>query len=321
MLARKKTSSKKRKKKPLFFDVTGADGSKTRHVVVFVKSKKRIDQKKFFPKKVERPKAEAPTLEKDELRAIKEADKWVQQVLSDFVEPVRVGVRKGDAIGFSKTKKRAALLTVLYPSCLDLKGLAKISHVSLGVLQLWRTEENFQKEIEGSIEKFSQTNWDVIDNYLTGYENYKTSDPQESNRLLGLALKRLNLLRFFNPAIFESLMARAGKKIGEGHLIYAVFAPGQFIHTIYQARPFKTATRKFLMARRILIEEMIEKLADPQLREKNSEEEIQAFAETIQKEVGDTFYILLEEIDYGSEKARREQFETGKSNSTPDRRK
>jgi hypothetical protein len=262
-----------------------------------------------------------PKREANEKHDIEYVKRWVQSQLYDFIEPIRTGVPKGKSIGFSRAKKQAALFMVLYPNGADIESVAKISKVRTGVLQVWRTQEPFREEVEKSYHRFADTFWNATENDVAGWKNSKSENPDEAKRAFKRALQRFKILRSINPAVFELLMLRAAQKIREGDLTYAIFAPGQSIHTIYQARPFKTATRKFLMARRILIEEMIEKLTDPSLREKNSEEEIRAFAETIQKEIGDTFYILLEEIDYGSEKARREQFETGKSNSTPDRGK
>jgi len=79
--------------------------------------------------------------------AIKFGKSLVEIFIKNYPEPTRAGTRKGEPIGFSRKKRRAALLMILYnpPSGLGLNEIAKIAGVSPGVLRKWRTEAAFKK--------------------------------------------------------------------------------------------------------------------------------------------------------------------------------
>lgn len=77
--------------------------------------------------------------------AVQFVKSWADREAAQYEEPTRAGTPKGDPIGFSREKYRAALLMVLYPNCLKLRGISEISGVTYGMLRLWRTEPEFQK--------------------------------------------------------------------------------------------------------------------------------------------------------------------------------
>ncbi len=78
---------------------------------------------------------------------IKGTGEMIESYLQGYIEPQRAGTAKGDPVGLSKKKMRAACWMVLFPNCLSLSEIAKICGVSLGVLKVWRTEEAFMKAV------------------------------------------------------------------------------------------------------------------------------------------------------------------------------
>ena len=78
--------------------------------------------------------------------AISIGKRWVDHIMEVYTEPTRFGTPKGDPIGFSAEKQKAALLMVLYsPTALSLKEIAAVAKVSEGVLRVWRTRDDFQR--------------------------------------------------------------------------------------------------------------------------------------------------------------------------------
>jgi hypothetical protein len=78
--------------------------------------------------------------------AVRAVKAWLDGRLRGHDEPQRAGTRRGDRIGFPKKKLAAAGLLVLHPF-LELKEIAALTEdVSLGVLQVWRTQERFRRE-------------------------------------------------------------------------------------------------------------------------------------------------------------------------------
>jgi hypothetical protein len=70
--------------------------------------------------------------------------RFVSDKLKNYLEPTRAGTPKGEAIGLSRKKFRAALLSL---TSVDLLTQAKLIGVSYGVLRKWRTEEALLKEV------------------------------------------------------------------------------------------------------------------------------------------------------------------------------
>ena len=79
-------------------------------------------------------------------RVISKTIDMIDGGLKNYKEPSRKGKAKGDPIGFSKKKMRAASLMVLHPYCLKLWEIAKIAGVSDGVLRVWCHRDDFVKE-------------------------------------------------------------------------------------------------------------------------------------------------------------------------------
>ena len=73
--------------------------------------------------------------------------KWADPQLEKYEEPERVGVPRGEPVGFSAKKFHAALAMVLKPS-FTLAEIADLVGVSSGQVRVWRTEEPFKKLAE-----------------------------------------------------------------------------------------------------------------------------------------------------------------------------
>jgi hypothetical protein len=70
--------------------------------------------------------------------------KWADPQLEKYEEPERVGVPRGEPVGFSAKKFHAALAQVLKPA-FTLAEIADLVGVSAGQVRVWRTEEPFKK--------------------------------------------------------------------------------------------------------------------------------------------------------------------------------
>jgi len=70
----------------------------------------------------------------------------IDGTLKNYKEPVRQGTAKGEPIGFSKKKMKAAWLMILHPYCLSLKDIANLADVSAGVLRVWCHRDDFNQE-------------------------------------------------------------------------------------------------------------------------------------------------------------------------------
>ena len=143
---------------------------------------------------------------------------WVDEIMKRYSEPVRTGVRKGDLIGFSGTKKRASLLMVLHSRYgLGLKQIAQIAKLkSVGVLQVWRTEKAFKEAEREACDLF----WNMILNSL---------EPSRGSKSLRLQIKGedpellIELLSFFNPLIVNAFIKYAIERLQNGDFRYLFF--------------------------------------------------------------------------------------------------
>lgn len=257
------------------------------------------------------PKKPPKTMDETKALAIAFAQQWAESELSEFVEPVRAGTPKGEPIGFSKNKKRAALFMVLYPNGLDIEGIAKTSGTKLGVLQVWRTQEIFKKEIDWAIASLAQYFWNIVEPI---FEEIEKDGAHWRGEAYKAATFYLRMLPFFNWKIFSILAHKAAVKLYQGKLTYTAFAPGQSIHQIFQKPDWP-----ILDGRWTILEAGIDQLADPEIWNKNPKELIKTFAATLKKEISDIFYLLQQEVYSGKQKAERREFEAGKADSRPDR--
>ncbi|QPD04918.1 MAG: hypothetical protein Nkreftii_002692 [Candidatus Nitrospira kreftii] len=88
---------------------------------------------------------------------------FIQRKLREYKEPTREGTPKGEAVGLSRQKFHAALLTGL--TSLDLKRISREVRVSYALLRKWRTEDAFCKAEYTAAEEFAKGNFDVAANY------------------------------------------------------------------------------------------------------------------------------------------------------------
>lgn len=160
--------------------------------------------------------------------------KFLVKLLSEnYLEPTRAGTRKGESIGFSLKKRRAALLMILFnpSSGLGLKEIAKIAGVSPGVLRMWHTETAFKKvesETCNTVRGIISGMHDVKSLVLR-HDVKSVIELPENVEILEL-MKRLpagnekdfqekmrysllELLPFFNPLIGNPLIQEIAKKI------------------------------------------------------------------------------------------------------------
>jgi hypothetical protein len=89
--------------------------------------------------------------------AKKVVEAFVEHEMRKYIEPQRKGTPKGELIGLSKKKKRVSLLMTGYapPVGMNLKQIADIGKVELGVLQVWRTEKAFKEAQEEAYKLFA----------------------------------------------------------------------------------------------------------------------------------------------------------------------
>jgi len=78
--------------------------------------------------------------------------RFVRQQTSGYREPERKGTPKGEVIGFSLRKYKSILFSL---TLLDIQEIAKLAGVSYGLLRVWRTESEYQKERQRLIRDFS----------------------------------------------------------------------------------------------------------------------------------------------------------------------
>jgi len=95
-------------------------------------------------------------------------NKWAAPQLQNYEEPERVGVPRGEPVGFSAKKFHAALAQVLTP-VFTLAEIAKLVGVSAGQVRVWRTDEEFKRvgdKLQGGFVKYisEQLDHDSINN-------------------------------------------------------------------------------------------------------------------------------------------------------------
>lgn len=135
---------------------------------------------------------------------------WVKTMLKDYKEPRRAGVLKGLSIGFSRKKRKAGLLNILYP-LLQIKEIARMAGVSPGVLMFWRVQKNFQDVEKEACKIFGE--W-VRNTIQIGWEKLEGSQrPTPFLTMTGTIpgiesyshLVLINLLHFWNPIVSEAI--------------------------------------------------------------------------------------------------------------------
>ena len=79
-----------------------------------------------------------------EAEAIEFLEKFTRQVLEKHEEPTRAGTSRGNPIGFSTNKMRAACLMLGHPVLFSLADIAGRCETTEGTLQVWRTQRKFR---------------------------------------------------------------------------------------------------------------------------------------------------------------------------------
>ncbi len=74
---------------------------------------------------------------------------FIRKKRAEYVPPQRKGTRKGDPIGFGKTKYEATLYCLhdIDSRSFTLKHLSKVIHVSYDLLRRWHTEKAFLEQV------------------------------------------------------------------------------------------------------------------------------------------------------------------------------
>jgi hypothetical protein len=100
--------------------------------------------------------------------------KWADPQLEKYDEPERVGVPRGEPVGFSAKKFHAALAQVLKPA-FTVAEIADLVGVSAGQVRVWRTEEPFKKLADKLQAEFLSYMSDQLDQdaKLNDMDNYK----------------------------------------------------------------------------------------------------------------------------------------------------
>jgi len=236
--------------------------------------------------------------EQDRNFAVKFGRSLVKMMMENYHEPTRAGTPKGERIGFSRKKKRAALLMILYPYGLGLKEIAKIASVPPGVLRIWRTEAAF-KEAESEACNTVREIFSKINDIASVREKIQLATVEDAriHELLkklplgiegidqdGMRYPLLKLLPFFNPLsanpVFQTIAERIQLSI-PGYVDVALL-----LTKVPQPKDEKSL--RTLKARpevkaliRALIESWIELISDPEARKEAGPERIRDTAETL----------------------------------------
>jgi hypothetical protein len=221
--------------------------------------------------------------------AIEFVQRWIESELHDFIEPVRLGVPKGEVIGFSENKEKATYFMVLYPDSMNLSGIAKLAGVSPGVLGVWESQKDFKLAVTQKRERLGQTIKNIVENYLISWEKEKANEP------LQLAFNAIDRLAFFNPAVSVPLLEMVIHKIQSGSLEYASIA---FRCCSWLIRPVVGRGKmkpnvQILIWKRIAIEKCLDQLINPETLKKCGREKIQEVVRLLKREIAILSFIVM----------------------------
>jgi hypothetical protein len=242
-------------------------------------------------------------VDKDLENAVTLVKSWVDQTLKDYHPPVRSGVPKGEPIGFSLEKKRAALLMVLHPEGLQLREIGKLAGgVSENVLRVWRTQKDFQEEISRAYELFTeQLINEVAANFwrfrapispnaakavkeleLTSLPSWKIESNASAGRMVFLLA---SVIRFFNHEIFMAFLRWFEEHMDKNALdtsifFYSILRSG--IEDIKTLRALET-NPKILSLNKRIITGYIDLLTIPKNRKGLSDDEMEKKREFLKR--------------------------------------
>lgn len=84
---------------------------------------------------------------------------FVEENVKEHMEPQRKGTPKGDSIGFSLKKNKAALLSLTY---FKQSTIAETMGVSHALIRKWHTEDDFLRTIDKLCKEFADRYLDII---------------------------------------------------------------------------------------------------------------------------------------------------------------
>src|SRR6516165_1832893 len=85
---------------------------------------------------------------------------FIRARMDAYQEPTRSGTTRGEAVGFSKDKYHAALLSAL--TGLSQKSIAENLGISYGVVRKWHVEPEFKEAMSSNRGEFSMYFWASI---------------------------------------------------------------------------------------------------------------------------------------------------------------
>ena len=228
---------------------------------------------------------------------------WVDAMLRDFKEPERTGAHKGDPIGLSLSKRKAALLMILHPRALQLRDVAKLAGTTDGTVRFWRCQNDFREaEGEGYI-AFGEHLCNTLERGVEGNDARPYLEVQGIPLLEKRPVDLIYLIPFFNPEVVFLIEELVRSKFHSGKRAYSILALGflkmvySHLGTVDDSQKVKTL-RKWMRdpdvqsLTKIALTELIDSLADPDRRKKDSEEQIKLCADILKDTVFSFLWIL-----------------------------
>jgi hypothetical protein len=170
---------------------------------------------------------------------VKVIRQWAEVELKKHEEVSREGIPKGTPIGFSLSKRKAALMMVLFPFALKQREIAKEAGVSEGVLRVWKTQSDFVCAVKEACEKIAQLLIDTLEVEIMKPQfpdNAELAKSYAGRTTLGLegkgsldaALAYADHIMFLNPYIsgifFKWLKKKIDSTKGPAGFMFATLA-------------------------------------------------------------------------------------------------
>ena len=239
---------------------------------------------------------------------------FADEKLKNYVEPGRAGISKGDRIGFSINKQRAAYFMTLYPNCLRLNEIADLSGVPSGSLRAWKKQKDFIDLIVQASNSHSEA---IINTFeLDVMEKYPTIFPEIKKSLYGKSVLDIDLkaiyknpneasISMFLADILPFLNSHTAVKVTKWLLGKEPGNPGTLEYSAIAYRIIKSihvrsekGLKKWVKIPEILdltkdeIGSTIDFLIDPETL-KQPRDEIECLAKDMKKRIFETFDILV----------------------------
>lgn len=259
--------------------------------------------------------------QKDRIQEARHLDKdyaiaFVKGIAKDsvkyYVEPQRAGTPKGEAIGFSSEKLRAAYFMALYP-CLRLKEIADLAEVKPNVLRVWKIQESFLEALkklhEGLRNLIRDTiEVDVMEKYIPLMPDLKESlqrkatltinlksiykHPDDVSRLIFLA----DILPFLNSEITVPIVKwLISHKTGDYGTLEYISLAERIIRNVHvkNEKELKRWAKgpDNLKNTKLMIDRWIDDLVDPETL-KQPREKTEDYVKHLKKFISDSIDIL-----------------------------